>query len=279
MFNNESVNIDGKQLAYVRFNEWSNDVILFFHGFTGSKEYFPKTQVKNKCILSFDRPGVGESSVVEYYSMENFLTNVYEVLKSHNVTSVKIVGHSAGGYYAQLFAQMYPEIVKSLSLISSMVPLNCPKTKKIVNGQWKFISFLSLKAKKVSQFYFNQMAKSIKKDYEKQLVKNMRSLPEIEKNFIEENPQMIKNSILNAVANEGLGVCYDAYALCQKREEVKISPNIPVYIWHGTEDTTTPISFVEYFESEYAVKQVHKLEQVGHMLYLPYWGEIIEEIV
>ena len=279
MLNNEVVTIEGKQLAYVRFNEWRDEVILFFHGFIGSKEYFPKMQEINKCILSFDRPGVGESSVVEYYSMENFLANIYEVLKSHNVTSVKAVGHSAGGYYAQLFAQMYPEIVKSLSLISGMVPLNCPKTKKIVNGQWKFISFLSLRAKKASQFYFYQMAKNIKKDYEKQLAKNMKCLPKIEKNFMEENPQMIKKSILNAVANEGLGVYYDAYELCQQREEVKISPNIPVYIWHGTEDTTIPISFVEYFESEYAVKQVHKLEQVGHMLYLPYWSEIIEEII
>ena len=279
MINNEVVNIDGKQLAYVRLNEWNYEVILFFHGFTGSKEYFPKIQEKNKCLLSFDRPGVGESSLVEYYSMESFLTNIYEVLKNHNVTSVKVVGHSAGGYYAQLFAQMYPEIVKSLSLISSMVPLNCPKTKNIVNGQWKFISFLSLRAKKVSKFYFKQMAKSIKDDYEKQLAKNMSSLPKIEKNFMEENRQMIKSSILNAIANEGLGVCYDAYALCQRREDVKISPDIPVYIWHGTEDNTIPISFVEYFESEYAVKKVHKLEQVGHMLYMPYWNEIIEEII
>ena len=48
MSNNEVVNIDGKQLAYVRFNEWSDEVILFFHGFTGSKEYFPRMQEKNK---------------------------------------------------------------------------------------------------------------------------------------------------------------------------------------------------------------------------------------
>nr|WP_297174961.1 alpha/beta hydrolase [uncultured Agathobaculum sp.] len=279
MLNNEIANIDGKQLAYIRFNEWKNEVILFFHGFTSSKECFPEIREKNKCILSFDRPGIGESSVVEYYSMENFLANTYEVLKSHNVTSIKLVGHSAGGYYAQLFAQMYPETVKSLSLISSMAPLNCPKTRKIVNGQWKFISFLSLRAKMFSRIYFKQMAKSINENYEKQLEKNMRFLPDVEKNFMKENPQMIKKSILNAVANEGLGVLYDAYALCQKREAIKISPTIPVYIWHGIEDTTIPISFVKYFESEYAVKQVHKLEQVGHMLYLPYWNEIIEEII
>ncbi|SDM58295.1 hypothetical protein SAMN05216544_0729 [Lachnospira pectinoschiza] len=30
-------------------------------------------------IVSFDRPGVGDSDVVSYYSMESFLQNVYDV--------------------------------------------------------------------------------------------------------------------------------------------------------------------------------------------------------
>lgn len=34
------------------------------------------------------------------------------------------MGHSAGGYYAQLYAELYPSKIKSLSLLSSMIPLN-----------------------------------------------------------------------------------------------------------------------------------------------------------
>lgn len=109
------------------------------------------------CIISFDRPGVGESALSEYYSMEEFLGNVYKILKQHNVVSVNVIGHSAGGYYAQVFSHLYPDFVKTLSLLSSMVPLNCSKTKSIVKGQWKFINLLSLKAKNLSKFYFKMM--------------------------------------------------------------------------------------------------------------------------
>lgn len=277
MFYYETAEVNGKQLSYIRQNDWSDEVILFFHGFTCSKAYFPEVET-DKCIISFDRPGVGDAAVIEYYTMEDFLACVYEVLKAHNVLSVKLIGHSAGGYYAQLFAQMYLDIVSSLSLISSMIPLNCSKTKKIVNGQWKFITFLSIQAKRFSRFYFKQMAKKIIKDYDKQLARNMKSLPKIERQFMEENYEFVKNAIIKAVANEGAGVCFDSFALCQKREELEISKDIPVYIWYGTEDKTIPISFVKYFEEKYMVKQVHKIDGVGHMLYLLYWNEIIEEI-
>ena len=98
------------------------------------------------------------------------------------------IGHSAGGYYAQLFASLYPGVVKTLSLVSSMILLNCPKTKKLIN----------------------------------------------------------------AVRNQGFGVCFDVYALCQKRNELSISKDIPVFVWHGQNDTTLPLSFVDYFEKEYS---------------------------
>lgn len=116
-----------------------------------------------------------------------------------------------------------------------MIPLNCQDTKGIVKGRWKFITMLSLRFKGFSKFYFKQMAKNITGNYEKQLAGNMKTLPEIERKFMEDNPEMIKNAILNAVANDGLGVCYDAYALCQKCDKIAISEDIPVYIWYGKE--------------------------------------------
>ncbi len=89
---------------------------------------------------------------------------------------------------------------------------------------------------------------------------------------------ILKNSVINAVANNGLGVYYDAFALCQPRKDLKIVKDIPVYVWHGTEDTTLPISIVDYLKTEYSVKKITIMEHVGHMLYLPYWKKIIEEI-
>lgn len=107
----------------------------------------------------------------------------------------------------------------------------------------------------------------------------MKTLLPAEKQFMEDNHDMIKNAVISAVANDGLGVCYDAYALCQKRKELNVSEEIPVYVWHGTKDTTIPIAFTEYFRSKYNVKEYHVIDQIGHMLYLPYWEEIIKEAI
>lgn len=273
-----SVEVDGKRLSYTRAGEWREEVVLFFHGFTGSKAYFPDALANEACIISFDRPGVGKSSVLEYYSMEDFLGIIHDALQARGVKKVKLVGHSAGGCYAQVFAQMYPEMVSSLTLASSMVPLNCPSTKTIVGGQWKLITKLSLGLKRPSKLYFKSMAKSITNGYEKQLSENLKTLSEPEKAFMTENPGLIRSAIMDAVANKGLGACYDAYALCQKRDKVEIPANIPVYVWHGTNDDTTPLSFVDYFKSAYSVKRAHIIDGAGHMLYLPLWNEIIREI-
>ena len=81
---------------------------------------------------------------------------------------------------------------------------------------------------------------------------------------MEENPELIKSSTLNAVANDGAGVCYDAYALCQKREKVDISENIPIYIWQGTADDMVRVSFLDYYKAEYKIKEIHMIENVGH---------------
>nr|MCR5416760.1 hypothetical protein [Pseudobutyrivibrio sp.] len=72
---------------------------------------------------------------------------------------------------------------------------------------------------------------------------------------------------------------YDAYALCQKRNKITISKDIPVYVWHGKEDTTIPMSFVDYLKSAYMVKGIHVINDVGHMLYLSYWDDIIRELL
>jgi pimeloyl-ACP methyl ester carboxylesterase len=57
-----------------------------------------------------------------------------------------------------------------------------------------------------------------------------------------------------------------------------IPRDIPIYIWWGTKDTTVPEKFVEYFKKEYEVTKIHMIDNIGHMLYLPYWTEIINEV-
>ncbi len=275
----ETFEKNNKQISYIRYGEWTEKVILFFHGFTGSKRYIPENECdKGICILSFDRPGIGKSDIEEYYKMESFLNQINSVLENKDIRSVHLIGHSAGGYYAQLFAELYPQKIKSLSLLSSMIPLNSPDTKRILNMHWKIIKFITLHAKKFSKFYFHKMADDIIKNYDKQFERNLKNISEKERCFMCENFNLIKNAIINSAANNGLGMYYDAYALCQKRECLQRQNIFPVFIWNGTNDNTSPVSFAKYLKRQYNTAKIHIVKNMGHMLYLPYWGKILKEI-
>lgn len=276
----ETFKKNNKQISYIRYGEWTKKIILFFHGFTGSKRFIPEKEISSGiCILSFDRPGIGKSDIEEYYKMESFLNHINSVLADKNIESVHLIGHSAGGYYAQLYAELYPSKIKSLSLLSSMIPLNSPNTQKILNMQWKIIKFITLHAKRFSKFYFRKMAEDIIKNYDQQFERNLKNISEKERCFMCENFDLIKNAIINSTANNGLGMYYDAYALSQMRECPQQKNAFPVFIWNGTDDNITPISFAQYLNKQYNTTKLHIIENMGHMLYLPCWDKILEEIL
>ncbi len=93
-----------------------------------------------------------------------------------------------------------------------------------------------------------------------------------------ENFNLIKNAIINSAANNGLGMYYDAYALCQKRECLQRQNTFPVFIWNGTNDNTSPVSFAKYLKRQYNTAKLHIVKNMGHMLYLPCWEKILKEI-
>lgn len=277
MMNAEAVNSGENRLAFTRIGEWNTEVVLFFHGFLGSRNYFPDYEYDGKCILSFDRPGIGDSSLTGPYAMEDFLAQVRAVLADHGVTAVRLIGHSAGGYYAQVFASMYPELVRSLSLVSSAIPLNMPGTLRFGGAKWRTVAFLLQHCKRFSRFFIRKMATAIRQDYDAQLADNLKTLPDKERAYIESHPEQIKRAILEAVTHDGEGAFLDASALSRRRKELRISPDIPVYFWHGTADQTVSVAVLKYFQKACSVREVHRIDGAGHMLYLPCWPDIFAE--
>ena len=136
MVHHETTHINGKALTFTRYGEWTSVCCLFFHGFLASSDFLPPDADKEGfCVVSFDRPGIGMSDTIGRYSMENFFEMIIKVLKEHGVKRVHVFGHSAGGFYAQVFAEKYPLMTRSLTLLSSLMPLNCPETEHLMTKE------------------------------------------------------------------------------------------------------------------------------------------------
>ncbi|MCI0551523.1 MAG: alpha/beta hydrolase, partial [Anaerolineae bacterium] len=67
-----------------------------------------------------DLRGFGESSTMEYpTTMDDYASDIADMLDYFRIQKAAIAGHSMGGYVALAFARLYPERVSGLALVSS----------------------------------------------------------------------------------------------------------------------------------------------------------------
>jgi len=70
-------------------------------------------------VIRVDLPGCGQSPPAPSYDVPAQAGQVAALLDDHGLRHVPVVGHSSGGYVATALAERRPDLVGSLSLISS----------------------------------------------------------------------------------------------------------------------------------------------------------------
>ncbi len=97
--------------------------LVLLSGFGGDRllwKYNVKELSKHFTVITIDNRGAGKSDHADEYTMEKFAADVKCVLHELDISSVHIAGTSMGGLIALQFYRDYPEMVKSISLISSI---------------------------------------------------------------------------------------------------------------------------------------------------------------
>lgn len=270
---------DGKKLAYVRYGGWSDTVILFFHGFWGAARYLPEDAGRECCVISFDRPGIGRSDLIGKYRMEELFDIITACLKSHGVRSVRVFGHSAGGYYAQSFAGYSdPSFVRSLTLLSSLPPMNSGPFDHLLSKSMKNRRFLTLYMKNPTLVYFLLTARALSRSSKEIARRYIEGMSDKEKAFFSDpdNLKMYENVIRASAGHKGLGAFYDAISMYRRRD-VTLPSGLPVYVWNGSEDPVTTPEMGKFLSSYYSAREFHLIPKGTHHMYLVHWHEAVKE--
>ncbi|MHA1945005.1 MAG: alpha/beta fold hydrolase [Candidatus Hodarchaeales archaeon] len=144
----------------------SNRTILFIHGTTGSSEIFwlqLKTLKENFRVISVDIP-----SIPDIFEISNSL---HSLLKKLEINSVSLVGTSYGGYLAQAYASLYPDMISNLVLSNTFI------TTEIYNQKYKLLlDFQRLIPTFILKFIMKKSLNSIKHEpTRKYLINQLRS--------------------------------------------------------------------------------------------------------
>lgn len=97
--------------------------LLFLHGFLENHSLWDEITAyfaSKYRIITVDLLGHGDTGCIGYiHTMEDQADMVYALISHLRLRKINIIGHSMGGYVALAFAELYPDHVKSLTLINS----------------------------------------------------------------------------------------------------------------------------------------------------------------
>ena len=132
----DKINVNGIQLAYERRGNGVPLVLL--HGYPLDHhlwdEVAPLLEDTFDVIIP-DLRGFGNSTMMAApHSMDDYASDIANLLDRLNIQKAAIVGHSMGGYVALAFARLYPDHVSGLGLVSSQVLADPPERKE---GRYK----------------------------------------------------------------------------------------------------------------------------------------------
>jgi pimeloyl-ACP methyl ester carboxylesterase len=275
-----------QKLSYIGYGDTNEHTVIFFHGFGSSVQaVHPDTNILDKYNIRFyavNRPGYGNSDYGLEYSIEDYVDLINDFLVAKGIQKAAVIGWSAGGLYSQVFADKYSEKVSSLNLVSSAIPLTSEDTKNILPMNWKVIRNMNRFVPLMTKFYFKSLSKKISKDMDTIIRKSIKQMVDGDKK-VANDPKM-QEAIIKGVAegysNHGIGVYYDALALCKKwREITKTGINATVNIWQGGKDTIWTSETSNYLREKYSNSTYTHIEHAGHLLYLSHWDQILKKAV
>jgi aminoacrylate hydrolase len=115
-----TVQVAGVQLAHTR--KGSGVPVMLITGLSGrGQEWGPQLDLfaEGFDVIVPDHPGCGDSSRPDEFTLSHHTEAMAELLRHLEVGPAHIVGSSTGGAIAQLLALDHPDVVRSISLVSS----------------------------------------------------------------------------------------------------------------------------------------------------------------
>lgn len=277
---------DGRNLGYHQYGDLNGFPVFALHGLPGSRIWFEDDDETCRSLginlITVDRPGFGISDPKENRTFLDFSDDIQELAHSLGVTEYSVFGVSGGGVYSAAIAYRYPDLVHKCGLISTVNQFENGKPPKGMASENRTVFTLSKRFPWFMRFLLNQQKKLIDKQperYIKSIMTNTKHLCEADKLIMEkkENAEFLVEHLGEAFKNGVRGTVSEARLYSRDWGFNASDIKVPVELWHGTEDTLSPIDPIKELSNEIPNCNIHFVEGKGHFLteYPEIWKRIL----
>lgn len=249
-----TVKLDGgRKLGFVELGDPSGPPVFFFHGFPGSRLQPAILPVHGIRVISIDRPGYGLSDPQENRRLSDWPADVAAVADHLDVAEFSVLGVSGGAPYAAACAHDLAGRVRNAVIVCGLGPPDAPgmaaahlRLLRAVGGWREFPreGLLNL---------FRGVALT---PIGERINRRLRALaPKGSKEWHALTPEFA--SLLRASWAEGLrystlGMVSDAEIYGTPWHFEVNDIRVPMTVWHGSADTTVPVSVGHYYAAHCA---------------------------
>lgn len=285
MKNNQGLQLsDGRQLGFAEYGDPNGKPVFFFPGAPSTRLFHhPDEHIASSLgarVITIDRPGFGLSSFQPGRTLLDWPDDVCELADALSIEDITVAGISAGGPHVAACAFKIPERVTRAIIISGVGPTDAVTDTRQLYRKRQIAITLARKAPWLLRPLI-WLLQNPRRDPERYFKRTFTessppdqailSQPEIKAMLIPNWVEGVRQGVRGFV-REGIIFSHPwGFPL----EEI----TIPVTLWHGDADSSTPLSMAEHIANTIPNSKLRVVPNEGHFLIFKYWNEILSAIV
>jgi pimeloyl-ACP methyl ester carboxylesterase len=249
---------DGRRLAAAVSGAPHGTPVFLMHGTPGSRNGpKPRSSICYRLgvsLISYDRPGYGLSTKQPGRTVADAAADVAAIADALGIDRFAVAGRSGGGPHALAVAALLPDRVTRTAVLVGLAPANAPNLDWYEGMTRTNVDTYTVAEADSAQLAENlrQLADSTNRDPES-LINSLRTqMNESDRRVVEDVAirRLLVDTYAEAVRLGPNGWIDDVLALRADWGFGLDSIASPVRIWHGAEDTFSPVSHARWLAAQ-----------------------------
>lgn len=275
----------GRRVSFCQFGEMDGRPVLFCQGTPSSRLMHPSEAITRDLgarLLVIDRPGFGLTDPQAGRTLLDFAGDAAAVLDHAGIDRCAVAAISGGGPYALAFGHERSDRVDAIALAACTGPLDDMRV--LAGASWKRRAGYRIArhggpaimelAIRLTDGRETDSAKFLTRYTRHNLGSDQEILarPEVREMYLRNFAEAFRQGLRPFAEEVCLASRPWGFDLAQIR--------CPVDIWHGTEDTSTPLAMGRAMADRLTDCMLHILEGQGHLFaYGPLWRDVLSRLL
>jgi pimeloyl-ACP methyl ester carboxylesterase/DNA-binding CsgD family transcriptional regulator len=277
---------DGRNLAYTEYGDLNGEPVFHCHSVLGSRQEqaFNAQQISEQKavrVIVMDRPGYGASDPDPKTSFINWAKDLVQLADYLNIEKFSLTGYAMGGLYALACAHEMPERLKRVAIIGTgMTPGSSKDFEKMI-PLYKMNTRLAKYVPKVYNLLSSVLIKGVLSDPAGFFEQFTEILEQADRDIVDSKAFKTEMfaTLREGFRQGGNASSRDVIQFMHDWSFELSKINIPIDIWHGSNDYHIPILLGKRFTEHIKNTTLFIKEGQGHYMFYTHWSEILDELL